>query len=703
MSDRCLPAARVLLWPAGAEGYAIEDGFDLVDVPAKRLQVERDAGGYGRAYKEWSYACSYREDPAHPGDFEPALMVLPEISCVCPRPRTEEQDTFLARWNTFGGAWEQWRPLEPPRKLRLCQTAVTADEVWRAEYSTPIPANPNLAFTIGRTQLPHDHDAETVPAYVEVILSDAWSLRFSDTRSAGIWTRASGRWEQVKHLSISAKGREVMVWVMIRRGAFCVSIDQGERWEVIRGETAISIPAGTLSVEGAACQMAFGLHQLTLDNSWYQTFPLPILEARMAAPEVDLSDVLLPDGTDVRIAEVPCPPATCAYRVYLSVSSSLDLLGHTWYDAPEVYGTRISWPTTLRPGAGSPVDLATLGYVTAIDLNEDEEVSQRHGEISLLWEPDEAFSGVYGWRLVEIELGYLLADGTFDLHDRAVMYVVQPEPGATEDWDADVKLELVDLYQRAAEVTADEGWRALDGMSTYAARHYLLRRMGLPPSRGAFLANGRVLPAGPPEERRWRPSPGMSVAEIYAALDLIDETETFVDATGIWSQRAARYTDGFVSFNFDGQGADPDLRIKSIRYRAEHRSQKTAVVCSGRDGRGGSFWATSFNYFLERLPGWPGFVGFRRWERLDNQPLVSLEQAVLIAAWRRSLLDDVPLHAELVVPGTPDLYRGQVLRCQHVEQAGLVGTEWLRAEALGHRWRPTKAETVTEIRARRVL
>ena len=698
------PAAEVLLYDYGAEGYPIEAGFDLYDIPGRRLLVQQDGdSGYGKSKKSWSYEPSYRTVLGSPGDKEPSIMVVPEINTIIPSPRFIEYDTLTTAFNFFGGDWENIRTLRPPRAKRLIQRTARADTVWRSESQSFLPDDPLLTFTFQRLDQHHATDINSYPGYAQVVISDRWAFRFSESWTAGIWVKVGEEWLQARRNSISGRGQEVRVTMAVVRGCLCVNYG-GQKWEVLKGVDPVIIPDGQLVVEGAGAQVAFGLHQTVMDNCSFETFDLPILEEHFSTPLATVSGYE-PLGTSFDIYDIASPPATFRYKVVLR-PDPIPVAGFPFdfYRFPELYAVLWQWPTTLHVPVGSSVSLtAGPSALTEIDLTEQAEISQRSGRLTVLWDPTTAFSGVYGERLVSIQLGYYYNDGTFVFQPRCLMYVKQPETqNREEDWDSEVSLDLADLYTRAVNTIVDEGWMPLDGLSCIEARNYILLKMGLPLSRGTWLNTGAFLPAGPPDNPKWWPKAGTKVDDLFKAIDLWENTETFVAADGQWASRVKFYVDTLTSFIYDGNPADKTLRIKDIRYPADHREVRTAVLVQSKDDRDGSFWATAINYNLERNPATDGFIGYRRWDRYDDQPVITLAQAILVANQRLAQIRDVPQRPELTVPGNHLIYRGTKIQVANVAQGGFTGFEEFRVEALSHKWRPTLSDTETEISSRRV-
>lgn len=719
MAVRSVPAAACVLYDSGAEGWPLEGGWDQYDIPALQLQIDHeDESAYGQPVKAWSYDASFRQAPYSPaGNYEPSIMVIKELNVVCPAPRPVLQDMpnpLSTSWNFFGGSWERVNTIRPPIKARLVQRSSSPNTVWRAESFGFLPKNPNLCFTIQRLDNHPAHDTSTYPGYVQIIISDQWALRFSESHTAGVWAKVAGSWQQQKHLAWTARGQELLIYFMVKRGAVVISVNEGQKWETFRGAVAIDVAQGILSVEGAGCQMAFGHHQLAGDNCWYETYDIPVLEEHFGTPTFTYAG-FLGGGTSIIASELASTPGSFKYHVDLKVSHFF-VANFQWdfYNFPEIYATQWSWPTILAAPIGSSVDLASIGVLEEIDVHESTENNQngygglgpRQGHIKLMWDPVTAFTGSYGMRLVTISLGYMMSDGTFDLVSRCAMYVVEPSPESRSgEWDSHLEFEMTDVWVRATTTKVDEGWAPMDGLSCTQARNYILLKMGLPTSRGAWYSTGLVLPAGPVDRPRWWAKPGMSAAELFHAIDVYEGTETFTDSLGNFGSQPMQFVNGSLNYTFNGDpGAGfEDFRVKSLKYTASHRDSKTAVLVEGKDLRNQRFWATSIDYNLERVPATGGFIGHRRWERLENQPIVSLAQAVALANQRRSLLSEVPQVLEAVVPGLHTIYRDNRIAFNNCTAEGVDPTNRFRVEALDFKWRPIRRDCETVIRARRFI
>ncbi len=700
MPTRTVPAADAILYDAGAEGYAIENGFDHYDIPSK--QIEQDAVTlFGQRLKPWAYQTSFR---LNDGYWEPAVECFKEIDVIAPRMRMVQKDTLLSRYNRFGGKFEEALPLEPPRFKRLHQVSVAKNTIVRAESVYFPPQNAPIAFTIQRLPSKHDNDETTYPAKVQVVICDTWAIRFSNGQDAGIYRYTAGQWRQEKHLDLSAKDREIVVWMVVRAGCVCFSFDQGRKWEIARDDAPLNVPTGQVVIESVSCSYAFGFHQLAADTCYYDTVEIPALENHIGTPYYDLSQTYQPASTAVSVSFLPSPPGTFKYRVTMKVNSFINVsLGWNFYVVPEVYGVLVGWNAVLAPPVGSSVNLVSVGVTTGIEISEERDITQRTGTINLLWDSQTPFTGSYGWRLLDINLGWGLDNGTWDIQDRCLMYIIQPEPTANSDFQTDIVFQLVDTYIRAVKTKVDEGWAPLDGLTCVQARNYVLLKCGLPPTRASWLNTGRSLPSGLPNKPKWWPKIGMTAAEVYEAIDIFEGTETFVAADGTWTSRPYRFTNASVDFTFDGDATDPTLRIEEFKNRSEHREVVTAIKVEGEDLRSAPFWMTYFDYNLERNTAYGGFVGFRIWDFIDNIKITSLADALLVLAQVRAAKQAIPILPEVRVPGRPDIYRGYRIKLNSSEMVGGIDANEYRVEALVHRWRPGKRNTKTEIKARKIV
>lgn len=705
MANRVVPAAQCALFDPGAEGWAIENGYDLYDIPSER--VSRAESLFGQKLKEWEYDVSYRALDNDGAYYEPSITAMSEINAVVPRMRVVYQDTPTSRYTFFGGVWENIAPLDPPRRDRLVQSSAAPNTVWRAQATWWTPEDPNLAFTVQRLAAQHTNDDSSYPAKVQIVIGD-WTIRFSSGDDAGIWRRIAGRWQQVIQLSLSGLDKEVDVWVTVRRGCVCFSFDRGKKWEVAHDTVPLTIPEGTLvSFEGVSCKASFGHHQLTADVCYYETFDLPVLEEHMGSPLRDLSQVLLPAGTDVTLTFLSAAPLSVRYRITLTPKSfAWSNVDFDLCRVPEVYGVMVYWPTILAGSTGSSVDINTLGVLQDIEIQEEVSLNYRTGSITLDRDPTVALTGDYGFRLLDIDLGWAMDDGTFDLVDRGLFYVILPEPSSEGEWDARLQLQLIDTFYRATTTIVDEGWRPLDGMTALAARNYILLKMGLnPTARADWWDADIVLPDGLPDYPRWWPEPGMTAADLFAALDVFEDVETFVGADGTWTSLPTLYTSIDVDFALDGDpAADATLRVKKASLRAEHQSVRTAIFLTGQDLRGGKVYATAINYDAERDPTVPGFVGWRIWERHENVQVVTLEDAMRVALQRLTLLSTTPYSLEATVEGDPRLFRTQRISVANATNIGVGVTNEFRVDGLTSRWVAGQSNrTEQTIRGRRIV
>lgn len=712
MTTRVVPAASVKIYDPGAETWCLDNGFDCYDLPAKQFAGDRDPTG--QSLKEWSYAVSYRtlfgiKD-------EPAVVAIPEIGLVTPAPRTVFRDIDLSHWNlSVNGLWEARLTYDPDpdangeRHLRMVQDLLTPDDITRAESLFSLPTNPNLAMTVQRLEPSHAQTNANGESGIDIVLSDAYLIHFGESASAGLWWKRGGRWQQAHKLSLPAK-EETRVWVMVRRGCVGFSFDAGEKWSWIRDAVPLSIPAGGVVVEATGCMFNFGFHELAADKCQFDSYELALLEDHLGTPILDLSQSLRPTGTQILCSLLSSSPATLKYRC-LMVPKSFPVVGLAFdlWRFPEVYGLRFVWPVLLTgPTSATFTELTTAepGDLK-IEVSEDADLTQRTGSITYYHDPRTTFSGQFGYLLTAIQLGYLMSDGAFSLFPRCLMYLLVPEPSG-KSWEGEVRFSLADLWHRAQSTLVDESWGPLDGFSCLAARNYILLKMGLNwATRADWLNTGAVLSSGLPDRARWQPQVGQTAADLIKALDVWENTESFVAADGTWTSRPARFVDGFTSYVFSGDpatdAADPDFRLLDAKNRQDNEQRKTATFVQGTDLQGGHPRVFLADYNLERNPAAAGFVGWRKEQRFDSEPLVTLLQCLVIAAQRQARQAANPQLPELTVPGCPNLYRGMRIQVTHAEYLGMSSSSTYRVERPSFTWAPGKrSETTTRIGVRQM-
>lgn len=701
MPERVVGAASIKLYDQGAEGYPIENGFDLYDIPAPKIWHETEYSSSNR--KPWLYDVS--SYTPFTGYRKPSVMALEELSVACPAPTMVQYDLETADFNFFGGEWEELAPLQPPRKTRVVQYSVEENVVVRAESLAILPANSNISFSIERLGSHVENDETNYPSKVQVVLGDKYQVRFSDGEDAGIWIKRAGLWVHEHPIGLTGKGDEIFVWVIVRRGVVLFSFDFGKEWQPVYGTDAdLTIPAGQIIAEGVSCQFSIGLQQLYFPTCWYDTYELPVLENHLGSPYVNLTQSYKPLLTNISLAFLSSNPGTVRYRVtFDSYEKIVSNLPFNLYDVPELYATMIGWPTILFPAAGSYVDLTTLGVIKSIEISEDEEISQRSGSLALDADSMASFSGNYGRRLIDVDLGYILDDGTNTLTNRCMMYALEVTPQANNDFQSEIQFDLVDLYIRAHETKVDGGWKPLDGMSPSDARDYVLYKMGWPTSRRSWYSSSAAnLPNGLPDNPLWWPPEGITAADIFAALDLWEGTETFVANDGTLSTRLFHYYSGSTDFTFQGLGVSKDLRVIKASLRANHRDAKTAIIVASSDYRHGNVWATYIDYALERSPATSGFIGYRIWEKYDETGVATLAQAAYLLDMIRSTLVTIPYDLEEEVPGCPNIYRGNVIANSDTTMIGVSSLNQFRVAALSFNWGHSLGECRTTIRARRI-
>jgi hypothetical protein len=597
--DRMLPLASVRLYEAGqGDPLVLDHGFGWYDV----LKESAATGTYGRDAQG-----------------QPLLEYLPGVGLVC-RPFLNLADTRKSHYSTLGGTWEEQRPATgSPRAYRLCQIDTTAGLQWSATSLFSLPASPSVAFTLLFADSPPDWDTAAYPQYVRLELGREWALEFRPGTGGALLRKIDGAYQAVLELPNPVGSLdESLIFLRCLRGKIGVSCDFGRSyaWLESLDGSAISMPAGRLTLRGQGGQAVFGLHPLRYYAGTYDSPTRSTFTSRVAATPALAPRATVPGGTGVALSDRSDSfNGIAQWRATLTPAAS-GSFPFAFYTTPELYTVTFRYPVTtaLATGLGAyttPWD----GELRSVEVDKPLELDTATASVRI--RKDAATQLVWRsgrWPKVQIRLGEAAADGSERWWTVFTGYIRTIEASASGYGEAEIAwtADNVSIRLKRAE------WTRLDavplgGQTLNEALDQVLASEGLNASYRSWheIGDRFLLPYGRAEEPFEWPRAGERKWETlqrlagYAGLEVVPADDgTLLSGPKRWAEPWLR----------GGWEAVPatDLKalVQDVRYCLDSAEAATAVLVDGQ-GPGGEAllaWAVDGaaegNLLSERLCPW---------------------------------------------------------------------------------------------------
>ena len=571
MAKRNYPIARVAVAPVGSAGRVVYDGFGQQDRVARLMReglVTVNAIDWGALGL-----------PAmgQAGIQVPAAMLLRQrgLDCVVARPCLDTvQQIGLGHFTTYGGSWESLPNHGLNQEMDLYQYEATGNQTVGAVSNFTLPADPVMAMSLFRTQVPDDFDWSQYAPYTEIHFgvtpSEEWVLCFPYGAPLYLMRRVGGLWWKVPNTERSVRvpslsgygaGQRLLLWLAVWRGKLVLSTDgfASDTWVYEAPDGPVRVKAGKWSLWHNAGQFMFSFLPIKMPTAVLDSAPVEtgydsslssgalILTDRQEPVTSDAGGILaaatLADTTAVRTnlsATQRAWRATIAPYVWTQENVGTDPdtgapVGFSTCVSPQLAAVSIGqYAQVETPAAGEAQDISD--QVSRIEGSHSDKLPTVRYTLALDNQLGQQL-GLTEYQPVAVELGWQQDDGTQALTATAQGYAVNPPPEVRGGGEAVLELALLDGLVRLRDEKADGRVPVFDGWATVDVYHWVLDRCGIPRAQQSLEDTGTILSLGQPEKPLWLPEPGRSWVEFLTQVGEFDYGAVlYVDASGVYTK-----------------------------------------------------------------------------------------------------------------------------------------------------------------------
>jgi hypothetical protein len=654
--ERCIPVARLRVYPRGADGYTSDPGWAWWSAMASDADL-----WYPTAYG-YQYGAAAGTPSIAP--FENVRVGL--WSFVIPTPIIYPYHTEIAQWTEDTGDWEE-------RPLFAGPNTITG--LWNLEDTGQLtsdfchPEAPNFSVQFIPMGVPRSWDSEDDPPY--------FSLRWGHNpptiaahRQYEIRVWADGSMYlathyhdgTMQHLGLGNIGwtwpqagqepRPLVLTIMhIGEGiAIRPSVGGSGNWYWYEDPNEAIFPAAgntnnfEMSYRGG--QAVFGFHGLVGpvpsigSASTVNTFDSPIRttdRTRAGLPTVQ-SYTYVPS-----VAAPTVAPALTVANIDHSGTDDVQLRAtFTWGHKPanDCAGTPIAaqadfpmsyrfpyWPELyaagqyFSPSINSPTGEPALLWserIHQIDVDLPDEGDVAHARLAVEWDVinEGSFTDPLYMRIVDLALGFKWDDDSITLQEVLTGYIVETDVEQLDFNRQLVKLRIADTSVRLRGVEADDAWPAMDAWNAQTAALHVAAKCGWHASLCNFVSMaGFTLSEGRPDHPLWMAQPGQSGWDFLERIARYCGEELAVAQGGGISTRNICYFNVAAIWNVASTSID---KRSPPRVERRHGFAYTGVEVKGQTLRGEPLTGWQIDTNAESNTGYAYFLGYRRLERFED-------------------------------------------------------------------------------------
>jgi hypothetical protein len=547
------------------------------------------------------------------------------------------KDTRQADWTTttsgglYTNSWEERRPTDGLyRVYRLSQFDASPGVQWTATSKFNVPPDPNFVISVILSNIPSDWDYLNLNPYWMIELGNGlYGLLFAHggegyflrkNTNTGKWVMAGRVGHPQKHEGLD----ESFLSIECGNGRILVSGSLGEHYEPFGDDlNPLHIPSGPIRLSGQGGKFTFGYmqaayYQAVYSNSPWNTFfshapNAPIITGRYDTPQS--SSVVFNDVSQGINAQYTATlnPGSFAMTPWPMMFSPT--LGNVTFRYPVVR-------QIMANGSTTPVDAyimeATVKKPKKRDAATATIILQKNQQTTYL------FTGNWKLRKMQLKLGYLLSDSTYEWYTSFTGYVDEIKDQWEQFGQNTITIELHNGTYRFKTTT----WNELDvislgGVVPNYSSDYVLYTEGLMDAARTDASyrnwyytgdlNQNILPVGTndqpselikPEEDKWE-----TITRLQAHIGL----EAGCDDNGVLYSVPFNYVEPTVTWNFRATSqSSTDLRdqIKTISQVFKSTDTVTMVFSTGElpNGTKGMAWISDnlaeFNVASGRFSRW---------------------------------------------------------------------------------------------------
>lgn len=740
-TSRCIPIARLRLYPKGARGYSLDPAW------AWHSPMSTDSSEW---YSDYGYA--YDVDVGTPPIQPFETLTLGLWTITIPTPLSYPWHTEIAQWTVDSGDWDERVIYDGPLALTM---------LWSKEYSGGLtsdwchPEGPNFEIHFIPLCATSDEDYAADPPYLSVkwghnpptIAADRqYEMRLWGSGELYVgchyhdgsyqhWNLGNVGWQWPK---LGTEPQAISLMVLHLAGGIAIRPSTGGgRWLFFYDPDEIHWPVASNSnnivVEYQGGQALFGfmgvagpvqaVQDTTTDldllspvrvadraraglPTVYSRTEVPAPAAPTVAPSLTVSNVNLAGTDEVQIlAEFVWgyKPANDCAGTPLAAQADLPLSYRFPY-FPELYAAGQYFSPSVQAPAGVASEIYSE-HIHAIDVYLPDEADVSNARCSAEW--DIVFSGNFAdalyMRTVDLAIGWKFDDDTTALTEQITGVITEVDIIQRDFGRMKIDFRIADTSVPLRQVECDEAWPVMDGWNAAVAAAYCAEKMGWHSTLYNFTSMaGCTLTIGRPDYPLWQAQPGQMAWEFLERIARFCESELAVAAGGGIYTRAMTY---FDVGTIHAITANDIKKTPPPRAERRHAFGYTGVELKGLDnlGREISAWEADVN--AENNPAYAYFVGYRRLEQFseagcNTQALANALAVVLYANMRYRVADHIRWHTDYRSTnpwpnGWETVWRRDCAVINGLS-IGIGATDRLGIIALHHHWGPRQLNCYTE-------
>lgn len=651
MPTRCMPLARLRVYPVGAKGYATDPGWAWYSPMASDFQ-------------QWAnpQAVRYGSGAGSPIIDAFEMFTLGSRCVVIPRPCEYLWHMESAQWTQSAGTWEE----RVPHAASSLKFLYCLDNVGTLTSVFTHPEAPNFALSFSPDTPPYDWDTEDDPPYVSVswgvdpvyqVMLYHWGGLFVTETTGGV-TSILGGWNTSWKWGQGSKTEEEHIEFMVLHllggivvrggpgGDTYFAAGDGNIRPAAGGSFAISYRGGTADVNfhgvvgpessvGAASTVNILTGPVIATDRIRGTDPGIGINTRLWIPTVTAPDVA-PDLVVAAIDQTGTAQAqldaTFTWGAKVVVAPQADFpLSYTFCYFPELYATDCGWDPAVTEPINVPIEIYS-DMINQIKVTLCDEAESSSATIDAVWHVNDlgAFADAMYMRVGDIGLGWRYDAGPDAITQVMVGYFSEVQIEQIGPLLVRVRARMVDVTQRLRQPECDENFPIMDGWDAEVAALHIAAKCGWGPALCDFSScAGWTLSQGNPEGPLWKPGAGGTAWEIVERILRYCEQETAISAGGVVYSRPIAY----FNIAFPVTFLSTQMRQeKSPLASRRHAFGYTGVVVYGRTVDGVPICSWRYDARAESDPTYVYFRGYRRLERFEDAAFTLQADVDVLAA-----------------------------------------------------------------------
>ena len=740
-TSRCIPIARLRVYPNAGRGYSNDPGW------AWHSPMSTDADEW---YADYGYP--YDCDVGTPSIQAFTTLTLGLHTLTIPTPLWYPWHTEIDQWAQDSGTWEE-------RVIFAGPLALTA--LWNLENSGQLtaawchPEAPNFVIQFLPMATPEEWDANANPPYLSVkwgqnppaVAADRqYELRLWNDGSLFVGCHYSDG--SYQHLSLGNIGwawpemgqepQPISLMVLHVAGGIAIRPSTGGgQWLFYSDPEEAIWPAADntnqIEVSYQGGQAVFGFHGVagpvdapaeTLTDllsyspvrvaervraglpTVYSRTEVPAVAAEIVAAALDITNIDLSGTDEVQmLAEWVWGYAAATDCAGTPIAAQTDIpFSYRFPYFPELYAAGQYFAPDVEAPAGAAAEIYTES-IEAIDVFLLDEGDVSHANCRAYWDIQDsgAFADALYMRLVDLAIGWKYDDDSTALTEQITGVVTEVDIVQRDFGRLRVEFRITDTSTPLRQVECDDSWPVMDGWNAQTAAAHVCEKMGWHSTLYNFASMAACdLTIGRPDYPLWQAQPGMQAWDFLERIARFCEQEVAVAAGG------GIYTRDMCYFDVGTVHAITSLQVRKMpppRAERRHAYSYTGVEVQGADYAGNRISAWEADTDMEDNPAYAYFCGYRRLERFDEsgcntQALCDAMALALYTLMRYRVADQIIWQtdyrsADPWPNGWETVWRRD---CCFIDglSIGITALDLLGIITLQHHWGPRQKDCFTE-------